>query len=175
MPRRPYVRQWQLYLPRPIDTVFAFFADARNLEAITPPWLSFRITSDLPIDMRDGARIDYRLKLRGLPITWRTLIRDWRPPRRFVDEQIAGPYRLWVHEHTFEPHEGGTLCRDRVTYDVPGGPLRGLVNRLFVERDVQRIFAYRAEQLRQRFGDDGGEAAQLVPPAAPQPEPANAA
>jgi len=154
MPRQPWVKHWQLFLPQPIDTVFDFFSDAENLEAITPPWLNFRIVSPVPIDLREGTLIDYRLKLHGLPVRWRTLIRDWQPPRRFVDEQLRGPYRTWIHEHTFEPHEGGTICRDTVTYDVPGGPLRAVVHKLFVGKQVDRIFAYRAAELKRRFAPE---------------------
>lgn len=149
--RALYTLAQQLFLSHPIADVFAFFADAQNLQTLTPPWLNFRILTPMPIDIREGTLIDYRLQLHGLPIKWRTLIRDWQPPHRFVDEQLRGPYRTWIHEHTFESHEGGTLCRDHVTYDVPGGPLRPLVHRLFVQRQVQRIFDYRADQLRRRF------------------------
>jgi ligand-binding SRPBCC domain-containing protein len=139
----------ELWLPRPRDEVFAFFSDARNLEAITPPWVNFRMLSPAPAEMRVGTLIDYRLKVRRIPIRWRTKITEWQPPVRFVDEQLRGPYRLWVHEHEFEPRDGGTLVRDRVRYAVP---FDFLVHALFVRRDVARIFAYRAENLLRRFG-----------------------
>lgn len=139
----------ELWLPRPREALVPFFADARNLERITPPFLHFRILTPQPIEMRPGTLIDYRLSLHGLPMRWRTEIAVWEPPRRFVDVQLRGPYRKWVHEHTFEPVDGGTLCRDRVEYAVPGGCL---VHRLLVERDVRRIFAYRQEVLRSLFG-----------------------
>ncbi len=139
------MEQW---LPRPRAEVFPFFADAANLQAITPPWLDFRILTPGPIAMRPGALIDYRLKLRGFPIRWRTKITVWEPPFRFVDRQLKGPYRQWVHEHSFEEKDGGTLCRDRVDYAVPGG---ALVNRIFVQRDVETIFAYRRGQLERLF------------------------
>lgn len=139
------MEQW---LPRPRAEVFPFFADAANLQAITPPWLDFRILTPGPIAMRPGALIDYRLKLRGFPIRWRTQITVWEPPFRFVDRQLKGPYRQWVHEHSFEEKDGGTLCRDRVDYAVPGG---ALVNRIFVQRDVETIFAYRRGQLERLF------------------------
>jgi ligand-binding SRPBCC domain-containing protein len=139
------MEQW---LPRPRTEVFPFFADAANLQAITPPWLDFKVVMPGPITMRPGALIDYRLKLRGIPIGWRTEISVWEPPFRFVDRQLKGPYRQWIHEHTFEEKDGGTLCRDRVDYAVPGGTL---VNRLFVRRDVETIFAFRREQLDRLF------------------------
>ena len=142
----------ELWLPQPRDRVFAFFADARNLEAITPPWLNFEIRTPTPVEMRVGARIDYRLRVHGLPVYWRTEITAWDPPFRFVDEQRRGPYRQWVHTHDFEERDGGTLCRDRVTYAVPGG---ALVERLFVRRDVERIFAYRRDALRSLFPAPG--------------------
>jgi len=136
-------------LPRPPADVFPFFADARNLERITPPWLRFRIRTPMPIEMHVGALIEYSLRLRGVPIGWRTEITAWNPPVRFVDEQQRGPYRWWVHEHRFEPIEGGTLATDRVEYGVPGGRL---ANRLLVGRDLARIFEYRQAVLREEFG-----------------------
>jgi ligand-binding SRPBCC domain-containing protein len=147
--RRVPVFASKVLLPRPRDEVFAFFADATNLEAITPPWLRFRVLTPPPIEMAAGTRIDYRLRVRFLPVRWTTEIAVWEPPVRFVDTQLRGPYRRWVHLHTFEQVEGGTLCRDRVDYEAPGGRL---VHRLFVDRDVRRIFAYRRERLLDRFG-----------------------
>ena len=134
----------RLVLVRPIADVFEFFADAGNLERITPPWLRFRILTPRPIAMCAGARIDYRLRLHGLPVTWRSEITEWAPPHRFVDEQRRGPYRVWIHEHDFAERAGGTEVHDRVRYAVPGG---ALVDRLFVRRDVGRIFEYRARAL----------------------------
>lgn len=138
----------ELWLPRPRAEVFAFFADAANLEAITPEWLHFHILTPPPIEMREGALIDYRLRVRGLPMRWRTLISAWEPPVRFVDEQLRGPYRTWVHEHTFEERDGGTLVCDRVRY---AAPFDWLVHRWLVRPDVERIFDYRTRVLRERF------------------------
>jgi len=139
----------QLWLEHPRDEVFPFFSDALNLEEITPPWLRFRIVSKLPIQMNEGAEIEYRLRIRGIPIGWRSRITTWDPPHRFVDEQVRGPYRIWIHEHLFIEDSGGTLCEDNVRYVPRGG---ALINALFVERDVQKIFAYRSQQLRNIFG-----------------------
>lgn len=138
----------EVRIPRPIEDVFAFFADAGNLQAITPPWLDFRITSLMPIEMRAGALIDYRLKLRGVPIRWRTRISAYDPPRRFIDEQLKGPYRVWHHEHTFETAaDGSTVMRDIVTYELPRVPGRALAHRWLVRPDLERIFAYREKRL----------------------------
>jgi hypothetical protein len=138
----------ELWLPRPVEEVFPFFADAGNLERLTPPWLRFRILTPRPIEMRPGALVDYRLRVHGLPLGWRTRIEAWEPPHRFVDVQLRGPYRLWHHTHTFEARDGGTLCRDLVRYAVPGG---ALVDRLLVRRDIERIFAYRRDELIRIF------------------------
>jgi ligand-binding SRPBCC domain-containing protein len=131
-------------LPGAPEDVFPFFADALNLEAITPPWLGFRVTTPQPIDMRAGTLLEYRLRLRGVPLRWRTRIAVWDPPRRFVDVQVAGPYRLWHHTHDFEADgAGGTVMRDTVRYGLPLGPLGALAHRLVVRRDLAAIFAFR--------------------------------
>lgn len=137
-------------LTKPLDEVFPFFADARNLEAITPPFLSFSVLTEGPIEMREGALIDYRIKLRGLPMGWRTRIDLWEPPLRFVDTQLRGPYRLWRHEHRFERLGSDTLVIDHVAYRVLGGRP---VEALLVRPDLRRIFTYRREQLAARFGE----------------------
>ena len=133
-------------LPGAPRDVFEFFADAHNLEAITPPWLGFRVLTPRPIDMRPGALIEYRLALHRLPLRWRTRIAVWDPPRRFVDVQIAGPYRLWHHTHDFEPDgRGGSVMRDTVRYALPAGPLGALAHRVLVRRDLAAIFDFRHE------------------------------
>ena len=135
----------RLWLPLPIASVFSFFADAENLERLTPPRLRFHILTPRPIAMRVGSRIDYRLRLHGLPFRWQSEITAWDPPRRFVDEQRRGPYKTWIHEHAFTERDGGTEVCDRVRYAVPGG---WLIDRLAVRRDVKAIFAYRAITLQ---------------------------
>ena len=134
-------------LPGTPEDVFPFFADARNLEAITPPFLSFAVVTPEPIEMRVGTLIQYRLRLHGVPISWLTSIQAWDPPHRFIDTQVTGPYGLWHHTHTFEPHPDGTLMRDVVRYAIPFGPLGELAHRLFVARDVERIFDFRRQEL----------------------------
>lgn len=149
----------ELSLPRPREQVFAFFSDARNLEAITPDWLRFSLANPDPIDMRPGTIIDYRLRLHGVPLRWQSEIKVWEPPLRFVDEQRRGPYRFWRHEHRFEAQDGSTRVIDEVQYAVWGG---GLVERWLVRRDVERIFEFRRRKLLERFGrpEDRSEASR---------------
>lgn len=138
----------ELWLPRPRAEVFEFFADAANLESITPPWVRFKILTPKPITLRPGTRIDYRIRIHGIPVRWRTEITEWNPPHRFVDVQLRGPYTLWHHTHTFAEMDGGTQCTDQVRYRPRGG---ALMNWLFVRRDVERIFAHRTMRLREFF------------------------
>jgi ligand-binding SRPBCC domain-containing protein len=129
----------------PVERAFAFYGEARNLEAITPPWLGFRVTTPDAIEMRAGALIDYRLKLHGIPVRWRTRIERWQPPASFVDVQLRGPYALWEHTHTFERDgDDAVTIGDRVRYALPLGPLGELAHALFVQRDLHRIFDHRA-------------------------------
>ncbi len=139
----------EFWTPRPLAEVFEFFADACNLQELTPPFLHFEVVTPSPIPMHVGTTIDYRLRMHGLPMKWRSLISAWEPPYRFVDEQVRGPYAFWNHEHTFEEQHGGTLIRDVVDYGVPGG---WLVHSLLVRRDLTAIFRYRTQQMEQLFG-----------------------
>ena len=145
---REFTLETDLWLPRPRDEVFSFFAEPRNLESLTPAWLNFQVLTPVPIAMRPGTLIDYRITVHGLPIRWRTEIAEWDPPRRFVDVQLRGPYTLWHHTHTFEERNGGTLCLDEVRYRPRGG---ALVHWLLVRRDVERIFQYRRKRLLELF------------------------
>ena len=138
----------EIWLPKTPEEIFPFFSDAHNLEIITPPWLRFEILTQEPIKMHPGTVIDYCISLHGIKLRWRTRIEVWEPPHRFIDLQIKGPYRRWHHEHIFEPQDNGTLCRDRVRYAVLGG---SLVDRLFVRRDVKKIFEFRSQKLLQVF------------------------
>lgn len=143
-------RQW---VPRPVEEVAAFFEDPRNLQRMTPHTLDFRIVRVRPEQIETGMVIDYRLRLLGIPFSWRSLIRDYRPKQRFTDVQLRGPYALWVHEHVFESVEGGTLIRDRVTYRMPFGPIGMLVHRLFVKHQLAHIFDFRARVMAGLFGE----------------------
>ncbi len=148
---KEFMLQTDLWLPRPRDEVFPFFAEARNLETLTPPWVQFEVLTPGHIEMRRGTMIDYRIRVHGVPVRWRTEIAEWQPPHRFVDVQLRGPYTLWHHTHTFEERDGGTLCADRVRYRPRGG---ALMNWLFVRRDVERIFQYRQLRMKEIFGDE---------------------
>jgi ligand-binding SRPBCC domain-containing protein len=141
--------QSEQWFPCSCADAFAFFSEAANLDAITPPWLNFRTLTAGPIVMRTGTLIDYQLHIHHIPIRWRTEIKAWEPPTRFIDEQLRGPYRLWIHEHNFEARRGGTLMRDRVRYATP---FDWLVHALLVRPEIERIFAYRKEQLRGKLG-----------------------
>jgi ligand-binding SRPBCC domain-containing protein len=137
--------QREQYVDFPLQEVFEFFAAARNLERITPPWLSFQVLTPEPIVMRIGTMIDYRLRVHGLPLRWTSAIEEWEPGRSFVDRQLRGPYGLWHHRHTFETSGSGTIVRDEVDYALPLGPVGELAHLLFVKPDLNRIFAYRHE------------------------------
>lgn len=143
--------QTETWLSLPPDQVFPFFADAKNLDRITPPWLQFQILTPSPISINVGTILEYRLKWRWLPLRWRTEITDWEPPIRFVDKQIRGPYKLWRHEHTFISQNGGTLMRDRVDYAVPGWILEPIIHALLVGPDVRKIFDYRKVTVQEIF------------------------
>ncbi len=148
----------QLYLlerfqliPYPRDDVFAFFAEAANLETLTPAFLNFEILTPQPIAMQHGTLIDYKLRLFRIPFHWHMRIDLFEPPWRFTDRQIRGPYRYWYHVHDFQDVPGGTRMRDRVEYDLPGGLLGRLIHRLVVRRTLERIFDYRCDRLRTLF------------------------
>jgi hypothetical protein len=147
------------FVPRPRSEVFPFFADAGNLEAITPPFVGFRILTPQPIEMRPGAIIDYRIRLFGVPVRWRTEIESFDPPHGFVDVQRRGPYRLWRHTHRFVEQPGGTLLLDEIDYQLPAGPLGPLAHALFVRRSLDQIFTFRQTVIERIFGaKDGGGA-----------------
>ena len=148
-----YLLERSLFIPRPRKEVFTFFADAHNLERITPGFLHFQILTPGPIPMKEGALIDYQLRLHGLRVKWRTRIQEFTPPYSFVDVQLSGPYRRWHHRHEFNEVPDGTQMRDRVEYELPFGPLGALVRQLFVRRSLDRIFDHRNATITELFGE----------------------
>lgn len=141
----------ELWINKPKEELFEFFSNASNLNLVTPKWLSFEILTPTPIFIKRGTIIDYRLKLHKFPIKWKTKITNWEPPFRFVDSQIKGPYKTWIHEHKFVDQKNGTLMIDTVEYKAPGRIFEPLINFLFVRRDVKRIFQYREQQFSAIF------------------------
>lgn len=137
----------EIIVPASLTDTFAFFADAANLQRITPPWLHFSIRTSMPVEMRAGLEIAYRISLYGLPIPWQSRIDVWEPGVCFVDRQIIGPYRWWRHDHRFEVVRGGTRVIDHVDY----APRVGWLSGALVRRDLRRIFAYRHQVLRRLF------------------------
>lgn len=137
-------RQW---LPLQLERAFGFFADPGNLARITPPWLGFRILTPLPVTMALGLRLDYRVRVLGIPMRWRSLISVYEPPLVFRDVQLSGPYRRWEHTHRFREVDGGTLVLDRVVYEMPLGPVGALVHAALVRRRLEQIFDYRQERI----------------------------
>jgi ligand-binding SRPBCC domain-containing protein len=133
-------------IARPRREVFGFFSEPRNLEAITPPWLRFRIVDSSAPEIRSGAEFTYRMRLHGIPLTWRSLIAEWEPDVRFVDVQLQGPYSKWHHTHTFEEIPGGTRIVDRVVYRLPLGTLGRIVAGSLVDRDIVKVFRFRRER-----------------------------
>ena len=136
----------ELLIEKPIDEVFSFFSDAHNLVEITPPRMKLVVLTPSPIEMQIGTLIDYRLKLRGIPLSWQSEITEWNPPHKFVDEQRKGPYRAWIHTHIFDETDQGTMVMDHVEYAVLGGQI---VDKLFVRPDLQKIFEYRFKRLQE--------------------------
>jgi len=137
---------------RPVRDVFAFFAEARNLERITPPWLRFELLGADPAVMGAGTMIEYRLRLHALPLRWTSRIDEWGEDRGFVDRQVKGPYRLWHHRHEFVPDGDRTVVRDTVRYALPFGPAGELAHAAFVRRDLERIFAFRHAAVERLLG-----------------------
>jgi ligand-binding SRPBCC domain-containing protein len=152
MADKTYTLAFAQQVPHPLPEVFQFFSQAENLEVLTPPWLNFKILHVRPQPVRQGTLIDYSLRIHGIPLRWTSEIVEWQPPHRFVDLQLRGPYKLWRHEHRFEPRDGGTLIADTINLALPLGFLGRLAYRIKVRSDVQEIFAFREKKIRALFG-----------------------
>lgn len=148
---RPHRFEVETILKKPITDVFDFFSQAKNLDLLTPPELEFKIITPLPIQMKAGIFIDYRLKLHGIPFLWKTEITCWEPPFRFIDKQVKGPYRIWNHEHCFVETSEGTLMTDIVEYLAPGLFLEPIIQKLYIRKKVESIFAFRRQKLLNVF------------------------
>jgi ligand-binding SRPBCC domain-containing protein len=143
--------QREQWIPASLERVVAFFSDAGKLDLLTPPWVGFQVLTPLPIAMRADVRIEYRIRLAGVPVRWRTRITEWDPPRGFVDVQERGPYALWEHTHRFRPCGNGVLMEDRVRYALPFGLLGAAVHRLAVQAALASIFDFRFTRIRELF------------------------
>jgi len=148
-----YILKRSLTLDLPLEQVFDFFADAGNLERITPPELNFHIITPQPFDIKKGALIDYQLKVRGFPVKWQTVISVWNPPFEFVDEALQSPYKQWIHRHTFTKIDANkTLIEDEVKYRLPLEPLGDLAH-WFVRRELDYIFDFRQKAVKELIVD----------------------
>lgn len=152
MVEKTYIVHFEQQVPRGLPEVFAFFSRAENLEAITPPWLNFKIRAVAPQPVQKGTIIRYSLRVHGIPLRWTSEIVEWEPPHRFVDVQLSGPYKLWRHEHRFEARDGGTLISDKVELALPLGVLGRMAYKIKVRSDVQKIFAFREGKIKSIFG-----------------------
>ncbi len=150
--RHAYRLRTAIWVPSNQKEVFHYFSLAENLEELTPPWLNFKIKKKSSEHVQEGMLLDYSLRVRGVPVKWKTLIEQWAPPQKFVDRQLKGPYRLWLHEHRFFAMKHGTLMTDVVAYRLPFGILGDLVHLLWVGSDVAKIFQYRSSKILSRFG-----------------------
>jgi ligand-binding SRPBCC domain-containing protein len=147
-----YQYRTSIWLPKPIEEIFNFFCDAKNLESITPDLLQFKVLGMSTESIEKGTILDYQLKIHGLPKKWKTLIEQWDPPNSFVDTQLEGPYSLWHHTHQFISMHNGTMMNDTVIYQPPLGPFGRLANMAFIRKDIEAIFNYRRKIIFEKFG-----------------------
>jgi len=152
MADKTYTLDFKQQVQRPLPEIFEFFSRAENLEVLTPPWLKFKILHVKPQPVQQGTLIDYKLRIHGIPLRWTSEIVEWEPPRRFVDLQLRGPYKLWRHEHRFGARDSGTLISDTINLSLPLGFLGHLAYKIKVRSDVQEIFAFREKKIRALFG-----------------------
>ena len=139
------------FIDKPRDVVFSFFSKPENLEYITPPYLHFKIMNTLPVSMKEGQIINYKLRIRGISIKWSSLIKSYSPPFNFIDEQIKGPYSVWHHTHEFIEEKNGTRIIDNIIYKIPLGFIGKLINHFWVAKDLEKIFNYRQDKVNEFF------------------------
>jgi len=152
MTNNPYRLVHEQLVPRKLEEVFDFFSRAENLETLTPGFLHFKIVSVSPLPVQKGTLINYKLRVRGLPLRWTSEIREWNPPTQFVDFQTGDPYKFWHHTHRFIAEGNNTRIMDEVLYDLPFGPLGRLAHSVLVKSDVEKIFRYREMKIQALFG-----------------------
>ncbi|MBN2367361.1 MAG: SRPBCC family protein [Calditrichaeota bacterium] len=150
---KTYSITFSTFIPVSQEDIFDFFSRAENLSILSPPHLQFNILTPQPIIMKPGTIIDYRLNIYRIPVHWKTEISVWEPPNRFVDIQLKGPYKKWIHEHQFESYNNGTIIRDNIEYALYGRILAPVLNYLFVRRDIQKIFGFRENKLQTIFSE----------------------
>jgi len=138
-----------------LEEVFGFFEKPENLQIITPDWMKFDIITPHPLEMKEHAEFDYKISLMFIPLKWKTEITNYDPPYKFVDEQKKGPYKLWIHTHTFEAVGNKTKITDNVDYDLFGGPFKILVHSLYIRKNLESIFNYRSRKINQLFNKKG--------------------
>lgn len=148
---KPHILIKKTVINRNINEVFDFFSKADNLDKITPPDLGFKIITPLPVDMKKGTLINYKISLNGIPFNWLTKITEWEPPYIFEDTQLKGPYVQWIHRHIFEEKDGNTIMTDNVKYISPGGIFEFIPHILFVKKKVESIFDYRQKIFNELF------------------------
>ena len=149
---KPHILIRETVLNGSIEEVFDFFSKAENLDKITPPILGFRIITPLPVEMKNGTLIDYKIKLNGIPFNWRTEITKWDPPNCFEDTQLKGPYKMWHHQHHFKEVDGGVEMTDILHYEIPFGFIGNFLNTLFIEKKIKAIFEFRTTALEKLLG-----------------------
>lgn len=139
------------FIPHKVDEVFRFFSEAKNLETITPPWLNFKVVNKTTENLQEDTKINYKLKVHGIPLKWQSVISEWHPNQKFVDWQSKGPYKKWHHTHEFFPVKNGTVMTDRVLYKVPMGELGKIASFNLVKKDIEKIFSYRTQQIEKMY------------------------
>ena len=141
----------QQWTPKPLNEVFDFFSDVKNLEVLTPPLLNFKVVDKSTENIQEGTKINYKLKIRGVPAKWTSLITNWQPMKEFADVQLKGPYSKWYHRHLFKPLAGGVLLEDKVVYRLPFSRFGGNLLHWFILKDIKTIFSYRRKRIKEWY------------------------